>query len=424
MPAHGTNIVWPALAVTATALLALSCAAQPPSGSEGIQVGPRPYYLVDQLEEGALKTKLERCKDGPFYRTDFSIGHRGACLQYPEHSRESYAAAARMGAGIVECDVTFTRDRQLVCRHSQCDLHYTTDILLIPELAAKCTQPFTPADPTTGTPASAKCCTSDITLAEFKSLCARMEGLNPGATTVEEFLAGTPGWRTDLNATCGTVMSHAESIELFEELGVKSTPELKSPEVDMPYEGDYTQEMYAQQLIDEYVKAGVDPGNVWPQSFQLSDVLYWIRNEPEFGAQGVYLDGRYETSPGFDPNDPQTWTPSMTGLRAQGVNVVAPPLWVLVTLDDDGKIVPSAYAREARAAGLDIITWTLERSGPLAAGGGWYYQSIADAIDDDGDTLVLLDVLARDVGVVGVFSDWPGTVTYYANCILSTCPTP
>ena len=52
-----------------------------------------------------------------------------------------------MGAGIIECDVTFTKDRELVCRHSQCDLHTTTNILTVPELAAKCTQAFSPADP-------------------------------------------------------------------------------------------------------------------------------------------------------------------------------------------------------------------------------------------------------------------------------------
>jgi glycerophosphoryl diester phosphodiesterase len=28
-----------------------------------------------------------------------------------------------MGAGIIECDVTFTKDRELVCRHDQRDLH-------------------------------------------------------------------------------------------------------------------------------------------------------------------------------------------------------------------------------------------------------------------------------------------------------------
>ena len=32
------------------------------------------------------------------------------------------------------------------------------------------------------------------------------------------------------------------------------------------------------------------------------------------------------------------------------------------------------------------------------------------------DAGVVLDALAQDVGVVGVFSDWPATVTYYANC--------
>jgi glycerophosphoryl diester phosphodiesterase len=127
----------------------------PDAQAENIQLGPRPYFVVQQMEESDLKDTLEACAEDTPARTDFSIGHRGAGLQFPEHTRESYVAAARMGAGIVECDVTFTQDRELVCRHSQCDLHTTTDILARPELAAKCTQPFTPADPTTGTPASA-----------------------------------------------------------------------------------------------------------------------------------------------------------------------------------------------------------------------------------------------------------------------------
>ncbi|MEM7430285.1 MAG: glycerophosphodiester phosphodiesterase, partial [Pseudomonadota bacterium] len=64
-----------------------------------------------------------------------------------------------------------------------------------------------------------------------------------------------------------------------------------------------------------------------------------------------------------------------------------------------------------------LITWTLERSGPLKNGGGWYYQSIKDVTDGDGMMFELLHVLARDVGVEGVFSDWPATTTYYANCM-------
>ncbi len=79
------------------------------------------------MDPSPLKTALERCSDKAIRETDFSIGHRGAALQFPEHTKGSYQAAARMGAGIVECDVTFTKDRQLVCRHSQCDLHTTTN---------------------------------------------------------------------------------------------------------------------------------------------------------------------------------------------------------------------------------------------------------------------------------------------------------
>jgi glycerophosphoryl diester phosphodiesterase len=85
---------------------------------------------------------------------------------------------------------------------------------------------------------------------------------------------------------------------------------------------------------------------------------------------------------------------------------------------NNGDIVPSQYAKNAKAAGLDIITWTLERSGILADGdNGFYYQTIDPAIKRDGDVMKVLDVLARDVGIRGIFSDWAATVTYYANCM-------
>lgn len=376
------------------------------------QLGPRPFYLVEDMDSGILKAALQQCRKGPFYRTNFSIGHRGAPLQFPEHTRESYVAAARMGAGIVECDVTFTRDRELVCRHSQCDLHTTTDILARPQLAAKCRQPFTPANPVAGTPASAMCCASDITLTEFKSLCGKMDASDPAATSVEQYLKGTPGWRTDLYASCGTVLSHRESIELFKSLGVRMTPELKSPGVPMPFQGEYTQQDYAQHLIDEYRAAGVRPENVFVQSFSLDDIKYWIEREPLFGNQAVYLDARVESAAGY-----AAAVAGMEALAAQGVKIVAPPIFALLTLDADNNIVPSDYAVAAKNAGLYIIAWSLERSGPLNSGGDNYYKTVAAAIKNDGDMMTVLHVLARDVGVMGVFSDWPATVTYYANCM-------
>ncbi|AEI94972.1 glycerophosphodiester phosphodiesterase family protein [Roseobacter litoralis] len=383
-----------------------------PALADPITTGPRPLYLIDQMAPGPLRDKLLSCAGDPVQRTLFSIGHRGAPLQFPEHTVESNMAAARMGAGILECDVTFTSDKELVCRHAQNDLHTTTNILAT-DLAANCTAGFVPADG--DAKASAECRTSDITLAEFRTLTGKMDAANTNARTVEEYMDGTAGWRTDLYAADGgDLMTHAESIALFKSLGAKFTPELKSPAVDMPYDG-FTQEDYAQKLIDEYKSADIPASDVWAQSFNLDDVLYWIRAEPEFGAQAVYLDGSYRID-GWNPDAPETWTHQMDDLKAMGVNYIAPPTWVLMTLDG-GKIVPTRYAIDARAAGIDIITWTMERSGPLQDGGGWYYQSIKDVINSDGVMYEVIDVLAQDVGVKGIFSDWPATISYYASCM-------
>ena len=382
-----------------------------------IELGPRPAFLVDDMREGPLKRELQQCLNqrGEWKATNFSIGHRGAPLQFPEHTVESYTAAARMGAGILECDVTFTKDKELVCRHAQNDLHTTTNILVTP-LAAKCTQPFRPATFDAAgnllTPATAECRTSDITLAEFKTLRGKMDASNPRARTPQEYLGGTANWRTDVYSgpTSGTLLTHKESIELFKRLGAKFTPELKSASVPMPFNG-FSQRDYAQKLIDEYRAAGVSPRDVWAQSFDLRDVLHWVNHEPEFGRQAVYLDDANTMAdvPGLG---------ELQQLRAQGVRIWAPPLFVLLSVDGNRQIVPSQAARNARTAGLDLITWTLERSGVLADGNnGFYFQTYDAAIQREGDVFQVLDVLARQVGVLGVFSDWPATTSLYANCM-------
>ena len=396
------------------AALMLACVlpaqAQDAAAISTVQLGPRPYFLVNDMLDSPLKTKLQSCGNGPFKKTAFSIGHRGAAMMFPEHTKESYEAAARMGAGIVECDVTFTKDKELVCRHAQNDLHTTTNILVTP-LAAKCTKPFTPANAEKNTPASAECRTSDITLAEFKTLRGKMDGFNPKANTAEEFMAGTANWRTDLYSgpTSGTLMTHQDSIALFKKLGVMMTPELKAPSVTMPFDG-FSQEAYAQKMIDAYKDAKVPAGQVFAQSFNKADILYWLKNEPAFGQQAVFLDEAEKVAdlPGLE---------KLQGYKNEGIRIVAPPIFALLEVKD-GKLAASAYAKNAKAAGLDIIAWSLERAGVLASGhGGWYYQSVNQAMNREGDTLQALDVLTKEVGIKGIFSDWPATVTYYANCM-------
>jgi glycerophosphoryl diester phosphodiesterase len=275
--------------------------------------------------------------------------------------------------------------------------------------------------------ASALCCTSDLTLEEFKSLKGKMDASDPNATTAQAFQGGTVNWRTDLYATGGTLLSHKESIKLIKSLGAKFTPELKGPNRSAKLQVEKvfgSQEGYAQASIDEYKKAGIPPQDVFAQSFNRNDVLYWLQHEPEFGEQAVYLDDRYETiTPPLDPSNPSTWIPTMQELAAQGIKIIAPPMWVLLTVEN-GKIVPSRYAKE-KAAGLDIITWTLERSGRIveevlltkgASSPSFYYQTALDALDSDGDILVTMHALAK-IGILGIFSDWSATVTFYANCM-------
>lgn len=198
----------------------------------------------------------------------------------------------------------------------------------------RCTRPFKPAGfgPTGDliTPADAECRTSDITLAELKTLTGKMDGFNPSARTPQEYLAGTPNFRTDLYSgpTSGHLLTYKESIALFEKLGVMMTPELKAPSVTMPFNG-FTQAACAQKMIDEYKAARVSPSQVWPQSFDQRDILYWVNHEPAFGKQAVYLD---------DANVPSE-LPSFAELV--GSPVATPEIGV-VQPDPEARMLPAA----------------------------------------------------------------------------------
>ena len=97
-------------------------------------------------------------------------------------------------------------------------------------------------------------------------------------------------------------------------------------------------------------------------------------------------------------------------LKIAGVNIVAPPMASLLKTDASNNIFPSGYAINARQAGLDIISWTTERSGRIVedviptAGNtspSFYYQTTVNALENDGDILRTIDVLARTLASSG-----------------------
>ncbi len=69
-----------------------------------------------------------------------------------------------------------------------------------------------------------------------------------------------------------------------------------------------------------------------------------------------------------------------------------------------------------KKAGMEIVTWSFDRSGWPNKGGDYYYQYVAKAINLDGDMYTAVDVLAQTVKIKVIFTDWPATAVYYANC--------
>ncbi len=135
-------------------------------------------------------------------------------------------------------------------------------------------------------------------------------------------------------------------------------------------------------MIDEYKAAGVPPRDVFPQSFDKNDVLYWIQKEPTFGRQAVYLD---------DANTVAD-LPSLAEL--QGLSPAGHPDLGAAELRAARRELAerdryvTGQPRTPRAAGLDIITWSLERSGILAnVNGDFYYQTFESAITREGDLM-------------------------------------
>jgi glycerophosphoryl diester phosphodiesterase len=214
------------------------------------------------------------------------------------------------------------------------------------------------------------------------------------------------------------VLTLNEYIDLVESYpGYRNfTPELKTPpaEVPMPFKG-YTQQQYALDMLAAFRNKGIDPSRVWAQSFLYDDILFWLKNAHDFGKQAIFLQ-EYDT-----PADLAAGLQNLTQVKAAGVNIIGPSISMLISIGgtDNKTIVPSAYANAIKAAGLDIIAWTYERSGPLAtvkSRDEYYFSSVADVVSYDGQYFEVLDVLANQIGIKAMFSDWSATVTYFASC--------
>ncbi|KAL7530774.1 hypothetical protein ACHAXR_003667 [Thalassiosira sp. AJA248-18] len=397
-----------------------------------VSIGPRPYFLINEMDDDDdddtnpnnnigfvrpdLKETLQKCahKLKSFQPSDFVLGHRGAALQFPEHTDRSHDAASRMGAGLVECDVNLSKDKQLVCRHERCDLHLTTDVLTVPHLAKKCTQPFRPAKGPRS--ASAKCCTTDFTLEEIQTqMCGRMSSSNKRAKSAQQYIShhNTPSYRTDLYShDCPHIQSHKDFIQVVDANGGSFVPEFKmlDYEFNNKRKDGYTRQMFIEQILADY--NNTDPARVYPQGFDWED-LYFVANSTSFGINTFALDKNLNTI----LYSKQQLRLYLQKLVDGGVTAIAPAIFMLLEVNKWGNIVPSPYAEVAQELGLDIIAWSFERSDALShSKSSWYYSPLSEVLKTDSDMIKVLDVLYEDVDAKAIFTDWPSVVTFYANC--------
>tara|TARA_B100000945_G_scaffold103828_1_gene82042 strand:+ start:139 stop:879 length:741 start_codon:yes stop_codon:yes gene_type:complete len=243
---------------------------------------------------------------------------------------------------------------------------------------------------------------SDITLKEFKSLCGRADRIDLRAVAVDQYLRDRPPLHPGITqAECGTLLSHKESISLIGKRGRKYIPELKKMDAVSLRAMGLSLEQYADLLLEEYRNLEVEASTVFPQSFDLRVVDHWLTRHPDYANNVIFLDGRGR-NPLFLPS-----RRDMDELFRRGLRYIAPPIPMLLRQDDEGNLRETNYARYAIQSGLKLITWTMESR----------LSDIAGFSNQGSDRLLVLDALHQRAQVSGVFSDWPATVTRYANCM-------
>mmetsp|Transcript_33252 Transcript_33252/g.94210 ORF Transcript_33252/g.94210 Transcript_33252/m.94210 type:complete len:546 (+) Transcript_33252:247-1884(+) len=377
-----------------------------------------------------------------FARNDNSISHRGMPLVAPEHSLTGYDLARRAGAGFIECDASVTKDVSLVCRHSTCDLHTSTDILRRhSHLATKCSVPFKPATDTS--PAAVECCTYDFTVAELKQLCLQMDAdVNGSAVHPGDYSIGPPGWRsTALEEPCHRVVTYSEYLGWVRSKNLNAIPELKdtgNPGVqaflkssgilvkDLAntflsnlLEAGFTQHMHSH--AGELKWQSSEGPKAIMQTFDRTVALHWKSVTPTLPV--LYL---YEhTSGACGPSDCGKEA-IIRQLVAAGVEIMAPPLNEVVT-SVGHRMAPSDHARFLNDLPVGIASWTLDRSGcpgkqpgslDFAGPCGGYWEGMEGVSAFEwSDIVLLMYELYYNANVTAAFSDYPSVNTIFLNCV-------
>lgn len=206
------------------------------------------------------------------------IGHRGASGVKPEHTVESYTLAIEQGADFIEPDLVLTKDSVLVCRHEPM-LSGTTNVSELSEFASRKT-----AKKVDGVEYKEEWFASDFTLAEIKTLRAKQAFSDRPQEDNGKFLIPTFQEVIDLAKSQATIKGRTIGIY----------PETKHPTfhnlLNLPIDD---------KLLEALSKAGWNSkvAPVYVQSFEVANLKY-IRSKSTvkivqlFDADDVAKDGK------------------------------------------------------------------------------------------------------------------------------------
>lgn len=317
------------------------------------------------------------------------IAHRGASGHRPEHTLEAYRLAIRMGADYVEPDLVPTRDGVLVARHEN-EISGTTDVADHPEFAARRTTKVIDGTSVTGW------FTEDFTLRELRTLRAveRLPQVRPGNTeydgryrvpTLDEVIA----------------LVRAESRRAGRTVGI-------APETKHPTYFDSIGLSLEEPLVRTLRRHGLDRRNakVVVQSFETTNLRQLDRLTRVPLAQLVDAAGApYDLkAAGASTTYADLVTPAGLARIASYADWVAPNKALILPRDAAGATgAPTAVVRDAHAAGLRVVTWTLRAENQFMA------TNFRIGTDPNAHGGLVAEARAfLDAGVDALFADHPG----------------
>jgi len=332
-------------------------------------------------------------------RRPLIVGHRGSCGMLPEHTVESYQLAIEQGADCIECDIVLTKDGVPICRHNTL-LDETTDVHSRPEFASRKTKRVVDGEELEGFFAV------DFTLEEIKQLGAtqRLDFRNPNfdgmfkIATFQEQIDLVKKSRL-LGKTC-----------LYPE--IKHTTWHNSLSASL-----WDNKRFEDIVLDLLRENGYDGERmerVYMQSFETTDLQYMSTRSR------IRLIQLVDEMDMVQADTNRTFAHFMTeqGLRdvgeyAYGIspnkNDIAPVNATSGSMDSTSLAHGKTFVQNAHKNGLKVHPWVFRNEYEFLA---WNFGQ---------DPYNEYKFFVEDVGIDGVFTDFPETAVRYAELMVHSC---